>query len=327
MGTSEFALPSLRALASAGHAIAAVVTRPDRPRERRGGAPGPTPVKAAAAAAGRPVLEPESARDPGFVETLRGLAPETIVVAAYGQILPPEVLAIPPRFCINVHASLLPRHRGAAPVARAILADDRVTGVTTMRMDRGLDTGDILLQEECAIGLGETCGELTARLAERGAVLVVETLARLERGELEPRRQDAREATLAPALTRDDGRIDWAAPAEAIANRVRACNPWPAAFAMLRDRVVQILRAEPGFEPVATPPGAEPGRVIAAAGDRILVRCGGDVRLAILELRVPGRRAVSARDAINGRLVAAGDRFGPAPRGRGPVPRGRGPAD
>ena len=317
MGTSEFAVPSLRALHSAGHPILAVVTRPDRPRARRSDPPGPTPVKAAAAAEGFAILEPEAPRDPAFVEAVRGLAPEAVVVAAYGRILPPEILAIPPRWCINLHASLLPRHRGAAPVARALLAGDRVTGVTTMRMDRGLDTGDILLQEECAIGIGETCGELTARLAERGAGLVVKTLERLERGGLEPRRQDAREATLAPALSRDDGRIDWTAPADAIANRVRACNPWPIAFAGLGGRIVQILRAEASFGPVPGPRAAPPGRIFLAAGDCILVRCGGDVGLSILELRFPGRRAVSARDAVNGRLVRQGDDFGQAPRGPG----------
>lgn len=316
MGSSGFAVPSLRALRRAGHEIASVVTRPDRPRTRRSGCSVPTPVKAEALGAGLPILEPASIRDPEFVATLRRLEPETVVVAAYGQILPPEVLAIPPRWCINLHASLLPRYRGAAPVARAILDGERITGVSTIRMDRGLDTGDILLQVECAIGMMETAGELTARLADLGAALLVETLEQHARGGLEPRRQDEREASLAPPLSREEGRIDWSAPAGAIASRVRACNPWPVAFTMLGGRPVQILRAEASFEkPSGRGAGAEPGRVVAAGNDRILVQCGGGERLAVLELRFPGRRAVSARDAINGRLVRAGDLLGPAARG------------
>jgi methionyl-tRNA formyltransferase len=316
MGSSWFAVPALRALRRAGHAVVSVVTRPDAPRTHRSGRPGPTPVKAAALAMDLPILEPDSARDPELVETLRRLAPETIVVAAYGRILPPEILAVPARWCINLHASLLPRYRGAAPVARAILEGERITGVTTMRMDRGLDTGDILLQAECAIGLVETTGELTVRLADLGAALLVETLEQHARGALEPRRQDEREATLAPPLSRADGRIDWSAPAGAIAGRVRACNPWPVARADLGGRTVQILRADVSLE--RAPAGdrdAVPGRVVAAGNDRLLVQCGGGERLAILELRFPGRRAISARDAVNGRLVRAGDIFDRAAAG------------
>jgi methionyl-tRNA formyltransferase len=314
MGSSEFAVPSLKALAEAGHLIAAVVTRPDRPRRRRTDPPGPTPVGAFAEAAGLPVLRPASAREPVFAGSLRDLAPECMIVAAYGRILPREILAIPPRWCINLHASLLPRWRGAAPIARALLAGDRVTGVTTMRMDEGLDTGDILLQAECAIGLDESAGGLERRLADLGARLLVETLERHAAGWLEPRRQDGREATEAPKLTRADALIDWSEPAGRVANRVRACNPWPLAATQLRDETVRILRAEASFEKVQRRGhGALPGRILRADGERALVLCGDATCLAILELQWPGRRSMTARDAINGRLIRAGDQLGPAP--------------
>ncbi len=314
MGTPDFAVPSLRSLQRAGHEFLAVVTQPDRPRRRKSAPPEPSPIKREAERIGLPVLQPETVNDGAFVERLRGLAPETIVVVAYGQILPPEVLAIPPRWCINLHASILPKYRGAAPIARAIMAGERVTGVTTMKMDRGLDTGDILLQKECVIGLTETAGELTLRLADLGADLLVETLALHRRGALEPRRQDAREATLAPAFRKEEGRIDWSAPASEVAGRVRACNPWPLAVAWLRGEPVQILRAEVNLGQ-GGPQGKRgtPGVVIEARDDRIVVKCRGDSRLALLELRFPGRKAMSARDALNGRLIHAGDVFAPAP--------------
>ena len=311
-GTPEFAVPALRSLVKAGHELAGVVTQPDRPRRRRSGSPEPSPVKREALRHGLPVLQPESVREPEFADRFRALAPETGIVVAYGQILPPEVLFVPPRWCINVHASLLPRYRGAAPIARAIMAGERVTGVTTMKMDRGVDTGDILQQRECAIGLTETAGELTARLAVLGAGILVETLEHHARGGLEPRRQDGAQASQAPPLTRADGRIDWSAPAEEIALRVRACNPWPLAAAFLGDRPVQILRAEANLEPVTyrerRPP---PGRVVVRGG-RLLVRCKGDSHLALLELRFAGGRAMPARDALNGRLIGPGDTLAPA---------------
>jgi methionyl-tRNA formyltransferase len=313
LGTPDFAVPGLRSLAKAGHEVAAVVTQPDRPRRRRSGPPEPSPVKKEAARLGLPVLQPDSVRGPEFAEALRALAPETGVVVAYGQILPPDVLDIPPRWWINLHASLLPKYRGAAPIARAILAGEKVTGVTTMRMDRGVDTGEILLQRECAIGLTETAGELTARLAGLGADLLVETLALHARRALEPRRQDAALATTAPPLRRVDGRIDWGAPAEEIALRVRACNPWPLCVAWLGDRTLQILRAEANLEPVVYRDRRPPPGRIAVRGGRVLVRCKGDTHLALLEVRFPGGKAMSAGDALNGRLIRSGDTLAPAP--------------
>ena len=310
MGTPDFAVPALRSVHEAGHEIAAVVTRPDRPRRSRSSPPEASPVKAEAARHGLAVLQPLTVRDPGFAEHLASLGPEAIVVVAFGQILPPEILKIPPRWCINLHASILPKYRGAAPIARAIMAGEKVTGCTTIKMDRGLDTGDLLLTRECAIGLDETAGELTGRLAGLGAALLVETLERHARGALEPQRQDAREATQAPALVKEDGRIDWSEGAPEIACRVRGCNPWPLAFTYLLGQAVQILRAEISFEAIRAPRSPiAPGQVIRAEGERILVQCRGEGRLALLQLRFAGRRTMSARDALNGRLVKPGDTF------------------
>lgn len=316
MGTSEFAVPPLRSLRRAGHEIAAVVTRPDRPRRTQSSPPEPAPVKIEAAAGGLPVLDPETVREAGFADRLRALDPEAIVVVAFGQILPPEILLIPPRGCVNLHASLLPRYRGAAPIARAILEGEKVTGVTTIRMNRGIDEGEILLKAECAIGLTETAGELERRLSELGAGVLLETIERLARGTLEPLRQDEREATQAPPLRKEDGLIDWSATAQDIVNRVRACNPWPLAVAWHREKPLQILRAEVSLAPVATRPGgAAPGEVIAAGSGRVVVQCRGDSRLDLLEIRPAGGRAMSARDALNGRLVRLGEILARAPEG------------
>lgn len=316
MGTSEFAVLALRSLQRGGHEIPAVITRPDRPRRSQSSPPEPSPVKAEATAGGLLVLDPESVREAGFADRLRALDPEAIVVVAYGQILPPEILAIPPRGCVNLHASLLPRYRGAAPIARAILEGERVTGVTTIRMNRGIDTGDILMKTECAIGLTQTAGELELRLADLGAGVLLETIEQLARGTLEPRRQDDREATPAPPLRKEDGRIDWSAGAQEIANRVRACNPWPLAVTWHRGRPLQILRAEVSLAPVEARAGrAAPGEVIAAGSGRIVVHCRGDSRLDLLEIRLPGGRAMPAQDALNGRLVRLGEFLAQAPDG------------
>jgi len=315
MGTPAFAVPSLERLAAAGHALPLVVTRPDRPRRHGASKPEATPVKERASALGLEVAEPESLRDPSWLATLAAIRPDIVVVVAFGQILPPSVLELPARGAVNVHASLLPRWRGAAPIARAILAGDTVTGVTTMQMDRGLDTGPILLERRSDIDPGETAGELTARLAVLGADLLIETLDALERGTVTPRPQDAARATWAPPLRREDARIDWSEDAAAIAARVRGCLPWPVAEAGLRGGRVQILAAAavptgdgavPSAAGSAAP--AEPGTVLEA-GAALVVACGGASRLGIRSLRLPGRRAVTAREAVNGRLVAPGDRL------------------
>jgi len=317
MGTPEFAVPSLRALASGGHALAAVVTSPDRPRRSHASPPEPSPVKSEAIRLGIPILQPESVLKAAFAAQVRQASPEIIVVVAYGHILPSAVLAIPPRWCINLHASLLPAYRGAAPIARAIMAGEVRTGVTTMRMERGLDTGDILLSRACEIGTLETAGELTSRLADLGAGLLLETIEAQARDALRPTPQDATQATVAPSLTRQDGVIDWNDSAQAVACRVRGCNPWPLATAGLRGKRVQILRA--AEIAAAQGPGAgrdhgggvpsPPGRVVEADKGRVIVVCGEGSRLSLLELCFPGGRAIRALDALNGRLVLHDDHF------------------
>src|SRR5437867_9431597 len=315
-GTPDFAVPSLRSLLAAGHTIPAVVTKPDRPRRRQSSPIEASPVRAEAEEAGLQVLTPESIRDPDVAIRLVEAAPDAIVVVAYGQILPRAVLEIPPHWCINLHASLLPKYRGAAPIARAIMAGERVTGVTTIKMDQGLDTGDILLQRECAIGLDETAGELARRLADLGAGLLAQTLESHARGVLEPRKQDAAEASPAPSLTRADGRIDWSRNAQEIANQVRGCHPWPLAVTFLRDRPVIVHRAAVRFQPAAArAPRPAPGQVIAAR-DSIIVQCQGDSRLRILQVQFPGRKTMTAREAVNGRLIRVGETFAQAPPGR-----------
>jgi methionyl-tRNA formyltransferase len=218
-------VPSLRALRAAGHDIVLVITQPDRPANRMKVTP--SPVKVAAEELGLPVHQPEKMRDPAVVDRLRSLAPDVLVVVAYGQIIPAAVLSVPAKGVVNVHASLLPRHRGAAPVTGAILAGDSETGVTIMRMDEQLDHGPILATRETAIGSREDAAALTARLAEMGAELLVETLARLD--EIEPRTQEHEHATVAPRLRREDGELDWSLGAEEIDRRVRALQPWPGA--------------------------------------------------------------------------------------------------
>ena len=308
MGTPDFAVPSLDRLAE-GHTILLVVTRPDR-RRSRGAPPEPSPVKARARALGVDVLEPPAANDPDLLARIESLRPDLAVVVAYGRILPPSLLAIPARGAVNVHASLLPRWRGAAPIARAILAGDAVTGVATMQMEPGLDTGPVLLERSCDIEPRDTTATLTLRLADLGAEVLGETLRLLEQGAVAPRVQDETRATWAPPLRREDGRIDWDAEAAAIDRRVRACLPWPVAEAGLRGERVQILDAEPiaGRPAAGGPEEGGAGRVLEA-GERIVVACGGGTRLAVRSLRLPGRRALSAREAVNGRIVRSGDRF------------------
>jgi methionyl-tRNA formyltransferase len=314
MGTPGFAIPSLQALLRAPHTIATVVTRPDRPRRGAGSPPEPSPVKADALRAGLPVLEPETLRDPAFLDSLRRADPDAIVVVAFGRLLPPAVLETPPRGCINLHGSILPRWRGAAPVARAIMAGDTRTGVSTMLMDRGLDTGDILMTRASDIGADETAGELSARLAVLGADLLLETIAGLERGGIRRQPQDPELATLAPSLKREDAVIAWDAGAGSIAARVRGCNPWPVAYADLNGRRVQILRAMEvmtGREGKAGDPEPMPGQVMEASKERLVVACGSGTRLEIRELRFAGHKVMPPRDAFIGRFVRGGDRFTP----------------
>lgn len=293
LGTPEFAVPSLERAFAAGHDVAAVLTQPDRPKGRGRQLAAP-PVKQSALRLGLAVHQPERIRTPEVIELLRGFRPDAMVVVGYGKIIPQAVIDIPRLGIVNVHASLLPRYRGAAPVQWAVACGESLTGVTTMRIDAGLDTGDILLQRETTIGAEETALELSPRLAAMGAELLVETLAGLERGAIVPRPQDPVQATFAPVLKKEDGRIDWTRPAVQIANRIRGFLPWPRCYSHLRGKTIEIWRARA----VAAAAG-EPGSVHPAGG-RIVVSCGEGSALEILEVQMEGRNRMDAAAFQNG---------------------------
>ncbi len=303
MGTPDFSVPSLAALLHDGYEIVAVVTQPDRPAGR-GRKLELSPVKTFAAQHSLHVVQPFSLKAPEAVAELAGLRPDLIVVAAFGQILRPAVLDLPAHGCINVHASLLPRWRGAAPVQAAILAGDRVTGSTIMRMDPGMDTGPILAQAALAIQPDETGGALTARLAQQGAGLLAETLPRWLAGEITPQPQDASLATICRPLRKEQGVIDWTHRAEAIALAVRALNPWPAASTIWQGQQLKILRAVA----LSGATGDEPGRVALTGGAVAVV--AGDGLLRLDEVQLAGRAAMSALDFARGQRGFVGSRMG-----------------
>lgn len=301
-GTPEFALPALEAVVTGSHSLVGVLTQPDRPAGR-GRKPAESPVKRRARALGAPVLQPETLKDKAVRAELEALAPDVAVVAAYGLLLPRWLLALPAHGCINVHASLLPRWRGAAPIARAILAGDAETGITIMRMARGLDTGDILLQRDCPIEAETTAGELHDRLAELGGELTDRALIELADGRLSGRPQDEAEATYAPRLDKAEARLDWSQPADQLARAVRAFNPWPVAFTELDGERIRIWRARPASGAGAT----EPGTVLGADDQGIEVATGAG-RLRLLEVQWPGKRRLPAAEAARGRDLV-GRRF------------------
>jgi methionyl-tRNA formyltransferase len=313
MGSPEFAIPTLQWLVgeysptSAKGEIAGVFTQPDRP-SGRGRKPRSSPVKVLAQEYRLPVLEPVSLQGPEALAELQALRPDVIIVAAYGHILPAVVLDLPPFGSLNVHASLLPRWRGAAPVAAAILAGDDTTGVTIMRMDAGLDTGPILSQRSQGIAPEDTRGSLTARLAQLGADLLRDTLPNWLAGALKPQSQDEALATYAPLIKKEEGRIDWGEPADDIARRVRAFHPWPGAFTYWEDKVLKILRAN--F--VESRWGKEsdelvPGMVIAGdEGPEVITGRGA---LQLYELQLAGKRPMSADDFARGARGFVGGRL------------------
>jgi methionyl-tRNA formyltransferase len=304
MGTPEFAVPTLARLL-AEQDVVGVFTQPDRP-SGRGQRAAPSPVKRLAEAHGLPVFQPASLRkEPLAIAALAELAPDVVVVAAYGLLLPRSVLEVAPGGALNVHASLLPRWRGAAPVAFAILAGDAETGVTIMRMDVGLDTGPMLARRAGPIGPEDTAGVLTERLAEWGAELLCQTLPRWLAGAIEPEAQDDALATLARRLDTADGWLDWQAPAEALARRVRAMNPWPGAFTLLDGLRLKVHAATAigGDEPADAPPGT----VVAVDGRPAVVT--GDGRLRLDLVQAPGGRAIAGADFARGRRGFVGARL------------------
>jgi methionyl-tRNA formyltransferase len=304
LGSGSFAIPSLEALLAAGHVVAAVVTQPDR-EKGRGRALSPPPLKPVAAARGLKVLQPRRVREPDSVAALEALAPEIQVVVAYGQILPRRVIDAAPRGTVNVHASLLPRYRGAAPVQWAIVNGEEETGVTTMLIDEGLDTGPLLLAETTPIGVDETADVLEARLALIGGDLLVRTLKGLEAGSVVPRPQDAARATLAPLIKKEDGRIDWTLGAEALARRVRGFHPWPGAHTAVRGRSLRVLRAR--AEAGRNQP---PGTLLAADRDGLVVAAGDGTALRLLEVQPESRTPMPAAAFAAGARLVPGERLG-----------------
>lgn len=304
-GTPDFSVPALDALHAAGHTLVAVYTQPDRPAGR-GRALTASPVKQRALVLGLPVEQPATLRDPEAVARLAAFAPDLMVVVAYGLILPQSVLDVPRLGCLNIHASLLPRWRGAAPIQRAILAGDVRTGVAIMKMDAGLDTGPVLLEREVEIGRGETGGQLHDRLASIGAEAVVTAIEEWTAGSLAPRPQPAAGVTYAAKLRKDEAVIDWGRPAAELERLVLAFNPWPVAETAWRGQQLRVWRATAVGD---TPPAAAlPGQVLAAAGGRILVATGlGTLQLDTLQL--PGRKPTAAADFLKANALA-GSRLG-----------------
>lgn len=306
-GTPEFATPALRALLGEGHDVVGVVTQPDRPRKHGGrsrSALDPSPVKASAVEEGIAVLQPERARGPEFVAALRTLAPEIAVVVAYGQILPEEVISVPPRGTLNIHASLLPEYRGAAPIQAAIRDGCPETGVSIMRIVPALDAGPVLLQLHTPIAPDETAGELQLRLAELGAAALVEALALLALGKAVEAPQNDALATHAPKIEREDARLPFDAPSDRVARLVRAYDPKPGAWTLLGGLEVRCF----GAKAVEGQRGAS-GEVLEASEEGLLVACGeGAVRIA--EVHPAGKKRLAAAQWVRGRGVKVGDRFG-----------------
>ncbi len=302
MGTPAFAVCTLEALHGADHDVALVITQPDRPAGRGGKLTAPA-VKTRALELGLPVYQPERIKAPEALARLEPIQPEVIVVVGYGQLIPQTILDLPPLGCVNVHASLLPKYRGAAPVNWAIVNGETVTGVTTMLLVRRMDAGDMLLRRQTRIGPLETAPELAARLAPMGAELLIETLRGLAVGSIQPERQNEAEASYAPLMKREDGWIDWRTTAGEIFNRMRGFDPWPGAYTSFRGKRLHIRRARPLAEPAL-----EPGRLSAADGLR--VGCARQTALAIEQLQPEGKKRMSADDFIHGYRPAENELLG-----------------
>lgn len=308
LGTPTFAAKTLEALLASRHHVVAVVTQPDRPRGR-GQRVLPSPVKAVADAAGIPVLQPTRLKDEAWLEQLRALDLDLGVVAAYGRLLPDALLAVPRLGMINVHASLLPRYRGASPIHQAVLAGDTVTGVTIMRVVRELDAGPMLDVVDVPIGADDTTGEVEGRLAEAGAALLVDVVDRLARGPVPETAQDETQVTLAPRLEKTRGLIDWTQPAAVVHNQVRGLQPWPGAWTYLDGERLAIRRTA---ITAATRRDVPAGTVLAGEG-RLQVVCGDGGLVALVEVQPEGRRAMTGRDFLAGHAIVAGSQLTSSP--------------
>ena len=304
-GTPHFAVPSLKhLLAQNDFEIAAVYTQPDRPRGR-GQEVSYAPVKEVAMAAGVPVHQPQKIRAPEIAEQLRAVTPDVIVIIAYGQIIPARLLDIPKHGWINLHASLLPKYRGAAPINWAIANGETRSGITTMRIDAGMDTGEMLLQQALEIGAKETAPELLARLSGAGAGLVAETLRGLQAGTLMGRPQDNSEATLAPILKREDGLIDWTRSAVEIFNKMRGFAPWPGAYSVFRGQTCHLLG-----EPVSNETTSDLPGTLLAGKQEVRVACGQGTLLKLSHVKLEGRKQITAPEFANGARLQVRERLG-----------------
>jgi len=304
-GTSDFAVPTLEGLlGETDFAVEAVLTQPDRPRGRGQQVASP-PVKDRALDAGVHVYQPEKIKSDSAYEFFKRLQPDAVVIIAYGQIIPPRLIELPRLGWVNLHASLLPAYRGAAPVNWAIVNGEMCTGLTTMQIDAGLDSGPILLQRTLGIGANETAPELAQRLAEAGAPLMIETLRKLDRGEIVPVIQDHTQATLAPRLKKEDGRINWWHAAAHIYNRIRGLEPWPGAFTTFRRRLCHIW----GRPAAAVARAEAPGTLFASSGE-LQVACGEGTQLRLDAVQLEGRKRVAAADFAHGARLVSGEKLG-----------------
>jgi methionyl-tRNA formyltransferase len=299
-GTPEFAVLPLNTLLSSGHDILSVVTQPDR-QSGRGKKVRPCPVKNEAQKKGIRIMQPEKVRDAGFIQELRDLNPAVIVVVAYGQILPPEIINLPELGCVNVHASLLPKYRGAAPINWAIINGEKETGVSTMLMDEGMDTGPVLQRQVVEIVRVDTAGSLSRKLTEAGARLLLTTLNGLQSGNLKPQLQTG-EATYAPVMNKKDGLIQWTKPAQELCNFIMGMNPWPGAYGFLEGERIKILKAEP------VDGDAAPGTIERVTKDRLHIGAGQGT-ISILEIQPPGKPVMAVNAFLQGRSLKDGMRF------------------
>jgi methionyl-tRNA formyltransferase len=303
LGTPEFAVPTLRALVQTGHNVQAVFTQPDRPKGR-GNQMAQSPVKQAAVELGLNVYQPERIRRPEQVDLVKTFETDVMVVVGYGQIIPQSIIDLPKHGILNVHASLLPKYRGAAPIQWAIANGETETGVTIMQIDAGLDTGDMLLKASLPIGPDQTAPELSAQLAPLGANLLLEALQQIAAGAIQREKQNDVEATLAPILTKEDGLIDWSRPARHIYNRLRGFTPWPGAYTTLRDQKLSVLKARPETS-VKLPPAK-----LHTEKRRLFAGCGEDSVLELLEIQMEGKKRMPADVFLNGFKLADDEGLG-----------------